>query len=178
MTEFDPNRVAATEFGKVRLFSTELDPEEASNITAQNVHRLLGANLDLDATKVEVIASKAIDAIGLRQYLITGYGIAGEDLKGKAAALDALKGLIVLIPTSAFKGLDQVLNPNPALRFIGVFTEEAAAAPARTTSHQSAEGSITPGPSHARPIPSAGRSWIGAFGALIIAAAIVLFFVL
>ncbi len=178
MTTFDPNHVAATEFGKVRLFSTELDPEDAANITSKNVHRLLGDNIDLDATKVEVIPSRAIDAIGLRQYLTSGYGISPEDLKGKGAALDALKGLIVLIPTSAFKGIEQALDPNPALRFIGVFTEEAAAAPTPMASHKDAEGSHLPGPNHARPIPSSGRSWIGAIGALIIAATLVLFFVL
>jgi len=178
MTDFDPNHVAATEFGKVRLFSTELDPAEASNITAQNVQRLLGTEIDLDASKVEVITSKSIEAIGLRQYLTSGYGIAEADLKGKAAALDALTGLIVLIPSSAFKGKEQTLDPNPALRFIGTFTEEAAAPPAPMTPRKSAEGDLTPGKGHARPIPNAGRSWIGAIGALIIAAAIVLFFVL
>ena len=136
MTEFDPNRVAATEFGKVRLFSTELDPEDASNITAKNVQKLLGNGVDLDTSKVEVITSKAIEAIGLRQYLMTGYGIAEADLAGKGAALDALKGLIILIPSSAFKGKEQVLDPNPALRFIGTFTEEAAAPPGLLSSFQ------------------------------------------
>ena len=88
MIDFDPTQVKATEYGKVRLFSTELDPEDASNITAQNVHRLLGENLDLDPKKIEVTASKAIESIGLRQYLHSGYGIAEKDLQGKAAALD------------------------------------------------------------------------------------------
>ena len=171
MTDFDPNHVAATEFGKVRLFSTELDPEDAANITAHNVQKLLGNGVDLDT-------SKAIEAIGLRQYLTSGYGIADDDLKGKAAALDALKGLIILIPTSAFKGKEQTLDPNPALRFIGTFTEESATPPGLMTPHKSAEGDLTPGRGHARPIPNAGRSWIGAIGALIIAAAIVLYFVL
>lgn len=178
MTDFDPNHVAATEFGKVRLFSTELDPEDAANITAHNVQKLLGNGVDLDTSKVEVITSKAIEAIGLRQYLTSGYGIADDDLKGKAAALDALTGLIILIPTSAFKGKEQTLDPNPALRFIGTFTEESAAPPGLMTPHKSAEGDLTPGRGHARPIPNAGRSWIGAIGALIIAAAIVLYFVL
>ena len=178
MIDFDPTQVKATEYGKVRLFSTELDPEDASNITAQNVHRLLGENLDLDPKKIEVTASKAIESIGLRQYLHSGYGIAEKDLQGKAAALDALTGLIILIPTSAFKGIEQTLDPNPALRFIGVFDEEAAAPPAPTMKTASAEGDLPPPKGHSRPIPSAGRSWIGAIGALIIAAALALYFVL
>ena len=178
MTDFDPAHVKTTEFGKVRLFSTELDPEDASNITAQNVHRLLGEDLDLDSNKIEVTASKALESIGLRQYLHSGYGIAEEDLQGKAAALDALTGLIILIPTSAFKGKEQSLDPNPALRFIGVFDEEAAAPPAPTLKTASAEGVLSPAGSRARPVRSAGRSWIGALGALIIAAALVLYFFL
>ena len=87
-------------------------------------------------------------------------------------------GLIILIPTSAFKGKEQTLDPNPALRFIGVFDEEAAAPPAPTMKTASAEGDLPPPKGHSRPIPSAGRSWIGAIGALIIAAALALYFVL
>ena len=178
MTDFDPAHVKTTEFGKVRLFSTELGPEDASNITAQNVHRLLGEDLDLDPNKIEVTASKALESIGLRQYLHSGYGIAEEDLQGKAAALDALTGLIILIPTSAFKGKEQSLDPNPALRFIGVFEEEAAAPPAPTLKSASAEGVLSPANSDPDPVRPAGRSWIGALGALIIAAALVLYFFL
>ena len=174
MSDLDPNTVKATEFGKVRLFSTELDPEDASAITAQNIHRLLGQDIDLDPNKVEVIASKALDAIGLRTYLTSGYGIAAKDLQGKAAALDALTGLIVLIPTSAFKGQDVTLDPNPALRFIGLFSEETAAPPSMMPTSKSAEGTLPPPDTTPPPVSNHRRSWIGALGALIIAAILVL----
>ncbi|MGI9395165.1 MAG: hypothetical protein ACR2OY_11010 [Boseongicola sp.] len=175
----DPNHVSASEFGIVRLFSTELDPSDAAAITAQNVHRLLGKDIDLDPAKVEVINSMVLDGLGLRNYLVQGYGIAEADLIGKAAALDALNGLIILIPTSAFRGLEQTLDPNPAIRFIGVFREEAAKPPAPMAQSESATGILpSPATNTQMQLIAHGRSWIGALGALLIAAALVLFFVL
>lgn len=175
----DPNHVTATEFGVVRLFSTELDPPDAAAITAQNVHRLLGDDITLDPAKVEVINSMVLEGLGLRNYLVRGYGVAEADLAGKAAAIDALTGMIVLIPSSAFLGIEQTLDPNPAIRFIGVFREEAAQPPAPMSQSTSATGTL-PSPKESAHIPSPAhrRSWIGALGALLIAAALVLFFVL
>jgi len=175
----DPNHVSATEFGHVRLFATELDPTEAAAINAQNVHRLLGEKIVLDAAKVEVINSLVLEGLGLRNYLIQGYGIAETDLAGKAAALDAMKGLIILIPSSAFMGLEQALDPNPAIRFIGIFREEAARPPEQMPQTASSAGTLVPPKSSAQLHSSdRGRSWVGALGALLIAAALVLFFVL
>ncbi|MGI9389201.1 MAG: hypothetical protein ACR2O1_04010 [Boseongicola sp.] len=175
----DPNYVSATEFGIVRLFSTELEPPVAAAITAQNVYRLLGEDISLDTTKVEVINSMVLDGLGLRNYLVQGYGIAEADLVGKAAALDALTGLIILIPTSAFQGLEQTLDPNPAMRFIGVFREEAAKAPAPMAQSEAATGfSPSPTTNTQMQLIAHKRSWIGALGALLVAAALVLFFVL
>ena len=178
MTE-DPNHVPATEFGLVRLFATELDPPDAAVITAQNIHRLLGEDIKLDAAKVEVINSLVLEGLGLRNYLIQGYGVAEADLAGKAAALDALNGLIILIPSSAFMGLEQSLDPNPAIRFIGVFREEAARPPEQMPQSASSVGTLsTPKGSAQMSSHDRSRSWVGALGALLIATALVLFFVL
>ncbi len=175
----DPNHVAATEFGRVRLFSTELDPPDAAAINAQNFHRLLGKEVTLDPAKVEVINSLVLEGLGLRSYLTRGYGVAEADLAGKAAALDALTGLIILIPSSAFMGVEQSLDPNPAIRFIGVFHEERARPPEAMPPTASATGTLSSAGSKSQmPHPERGRSWIGALGALLIAAALVLFFVL
>ncbi len=175
----DPSHILATEYGLVRLFSTELDPPDAAAINAQNVHRLLGDDIRLDPAKVEVINSLVLEGLGLRNYLIRGYGVVEADLDGKAAALDALYGLIILIPSSAFMGVEQTLDPNPALRFIGVFHEEASSPPEQMPPTASAAGTLPSPKSDMRiPSPAHGRSWIGALGALLIAAALVLFFVL
>ena len=172
----DVYQVAASELGTVRVFATDLDPEGASAITASNVHKLLGDNITLDAAKVEVFPAKVIQALGLSAYLYEGYGIAEDDLKGKRSALDALTDLIILIPSSAFKGEAQVLDPNPALRFIGAFSEPAKAPPMAMAKPESAKGQLTP-PATADTAHLRQRkgSWIIALGALIIAAALVLF---
>ncbi len=173
----DPYQIEATEHGLVRVFATDLDPEGSSAITAQNVERLLGQDVLLDPSKVEVFPSKIIASMGLAAYLAEGYGIEDSDLKGKRAALDALTDLIVLIPSSAFGGSAQVLDPNPALKFIGVFREPRNQPRAPTPANASAEGQITPSETSANTahLPQHKGSWFIALGALIIAAALVLF---
>lgn len=170
----DPLHVPAGERGVVRLFSTELEPEGAAAITSQSVHRLLGEGVTLDPSKVEVFPSRALEAMPLSLYLSEAYGIDEADLDGRRAALDALKGLIVIVPSSAFGGREQNLDPNPALRLVGVFREPAPEAPAIMARHSSAEGRLA-APDKAPPpsITPAGRSWVGAIGALILAAVLV-----
>ena len=172
----DVYQVRSSELGVVRVFATELEPEGASAITAGNVHKLLGDDIALDASKVEVFPAKVIQALGLSAYLYEGYGISEDDLSGKRSALDALTDLIILIPSSAFQGKAQVLDPNPALRFIGAFSEPAKAPPTPMASPESAEGQITPPErSNTTQLRQRNGSWIIALGALIIAATLVLF---
>lgn len=172
----DPFQVLASEQGVVRVFATELEPEGAAAITASNVHKLLGKDILLDPAKVEVFPAKVIQALGLTAYLLEGYGIAEEDLRGKRSALDALTDLIVLVPSSAFMNKAQTLEPNPALRFIGAFSEPAKAPPATMAKTSAGEGNLTP-PNTINTMQLRHRkgSWIIALGALIIAAALVLF---
>jgi len=173
----DPHIIAASEHAALRVFATDLDPEGSAAITAHNVQQLLGPDVSIDPMKVEVFPAKVIASLGLAKYLAEGYGIADSDLKGKRAALDALTDLIVLIPSSAFGGSAQVLDPNPALKFIGIFHEPKAEPPAQMPGSTSAEGHFTPQDNRASAHNLNHRqgSWIIALGALIIAAALVLF---
>ena len=173
----DPHTIAASEYGAVRVFAADLDPEGSAAITAHNVQQLLGPNISIDPRKVEVFPAKVIASLGLATYLAEGYGIEESDLKGKRAALDALTDLIVLIPSSAFGGVAQVLDPNPALKFIGIFHEPNSELPAQMSPSASAEGQFTPTDdrSGARNLNHRQGSWIIALGSLIIAAALVLF---
>jgi hypothetical protein len=176
----DPLHVSSAERGIVRVFTTDLDPEGDAAITRKNVARLLGRDIVLDPEKVEVFPASVIEALGLAQYLRDGYAIPDEALAGKAAVLDALSGLVILVPSSAFEGRAVTLDPNAALRFVGAFEEMRTAPPVRMRRSASTEGVISPdGPS---PSDRAARrtlsSWIIALGALIIAAALVLFSVI
>ncbi len=171
----DPFQVAASEFGVVRVFTTDLEPEGDAAITAKNVHKVLGHDLDLIADKIEVFPAKVIAGLGLSAYLAEGYGIPEADLAGKAAALDALNGLIVLVPTSAFGGAAQHLDPKPGVRFIGAFREPRPAPPQAMAPSTSSEGLLSPkSGGDVMPLKHRRGSWVIALGALIIAAALVL----
>lgn len=175
----DPMNVKAGEHGVVRVFTTDLEPEGDAAITAQNVQRLLGPGVSLDGRKVEVFPARMIEAMGLTGYLTEGYGVKSEALAGKAAALNALKGLIILIPSSAFDGQAVTMDPNPALKFVGAFDEVKAPPPVRMSHHEFAEANVLP----SDPLPEPRNtgpdrwSWTVALGALIAAAALVLYYV-
>lgn len=175
----DPYTIKANERGTVRVFTTELEPEGDAAITPQNVHRLLGDGVTLIASKVEVFPSKVLEGMGLTSYLSEGYGIPTEDMAGKAAAIDALKGLVILAPSTAFGGIEQVLEPSPALRFIGAFHEPANALPKKMAETDAAKGIISPQSRADSNAQSQVRySWLIALGALVIAAALVAFVVI
>lgn len=173
----DPFQVLSSERGVVRVFTTDLDSEGGSAITPENVHRLLGANLDLERSRVEVFPSTVLEAMGLSNYLIEGYGIPEGDLRGQAAALDSLKGLIVLVASSAFKGQSAQLEPNPGLRFVGMFSEPSPPPPEPMAAPQAAEGTLG-GSQINKPMDTrSGSMWLLAMLLLLAVAALVLFFV-
>jgi hypothetical protein len=168
--------VQAGEHGVVRVFTTDLEPEGDAAITAQNVGRLLGDGVDLDPKKVEVFPAHMIESLGLPLYLREGYGISSEAMAGKAAVLEALSGLVILIRSSAFRGKAHALDPNPALRFIAAFREDPAAPPRRMSSGPASEGAAPP-PTEDRGTAASrkrGASWPIALLALLLAAALVL----
>ena len=173
----DPLVVRPNEIGIVRVFTTDLEPEGDAAITPANVAKLLGQKLDLDAKKIEVFPARIIEGLGLPEYLEEGYGIPAEAMAAKLAVLNALTGLIILIPSSACRGQSVTLEPNAALRFVGAFEEEKAAAPARMSRRKASEGLLTPigPPPHVRAARRHRRSWIMAVGAIIIALALVLY---
>lgn len=171
----DPFDVSSSEAGVVRVFSTDLEPQGNAAITAQNVQKLLGDSIDLDHTKVEVFPSQMIAPIGLSAYLSEGYGIPEGNLAGTAAALDALAGLIILIPSSAFKGQAVTLDPTPGIRFVGAFREPPSAPPTQMAHSPSTEGVLSPTGSPPRPTERQGQGWALALCALLAAAGLVLY---
>lgn len=171
----DPFEIKSTESGVVRVFSTDLEPEGNAAITPQNLHKVMGKNIELDPSKVEVFPSQMIEPIGLTTYLSEGYGIPEKDLAGTAAALDALTGLVILIPSSAFRGKAATLEPANGIRFVGAFREPASDAPRPMTETPSAKGSLSPKGKKPDPFVRHGRGWMVALAALLVAAALVLF---
>jgi len=172
---FDPYKVSSTEKGVVRLFTTDLMPEGDMAITSQNVHKLLGQDLELNAAKVEVFSPKMIEPIGMSTYLAEGHGIPEADLEGTAAALDAMNGLVFVIPTSAFKGKAVTLEPMAGIRFVGAFHEPRAAHPVTMAEPEAAQGTLAPKGKPHDPFMRHTRGWMLALAALLVAAALVLF---
>lgn len=138
----DPFNVSASERGVVRVFTTDLDAEGNAAITTENVHRLLGEELVLDPSRIEVFPSTVMSEMGLSNYLIEGYGIPSEDLAGTAAKLDVMKGLVILVASAAFKGQEVTLAPAEGIRFVGAFREPSMAPPVKMTTTDGAEGTI------------------------------------
>lgn len=173
----DPFRVLSSERGVVRVFTTDLDAEGNSAVTPENVGRLLGENLSLDPSRIEVFPSTVLDAMGLSDYLQEGYGIPETDLAGKMAALNALKGLVILVASGAFKGEAVALEPKSGIRFIGAFREPAMAPPEPMAAPQSADGMLS---STERPMPldtRSGSTWPIVLLALLVTAGLVLFLI-
>lgn len=171
----DPYEVTAGEFGVVRVFTTDLEPQGNAAITAQNVQKLLGKDIEIDPAKVEVFPTQMIEPIGLTTYLNEGYGIPEDDLLGTAAALDAHAGLIILISSSAFRGKAVTLEPTPGVRFVGAFRESAMEPPRPMAETASARGHLSPKVVKPDPFVRQGRGWMLALAALLAAAALVLY---
>ncbi len=173
---FDPYTVLPTETGVVRLFTTDLRPDGDAAITAQNVQKVLGEEIELDPSKVEVFPPKVIEPVGVSTYLSEGHGIPEADLEGTAAALDAMTGLVIVIPSSAFKGQEVTLDPRPGIRFVGAFHEPRAAHPKPMAHANAAEGQLSPkGGPVGDPFVRHRRGWVLALLALVAAAALVLY---
>ena len=140
----DPHTISAHERGVVRVFTTDLDPTGNAAITPDKVGRLLGDDLELDPTRVEVFPSSRLDPMALSEYLREGYGIPDEDLQGKAAALDALKGLVILVASPAFRGQDAVLEPKDGIRFVGAFREPGMKPPKQMADPEGPDMTLQP----------------------------------
>lgn len=171
----DPFDVLSSERGVVRIFTTDVDAEGSAAVTPENVYRLLGEDLRLDPSRIEVFPSTVLDAMGLSTYLMEGYGIPEADLKGQAAALDALKGLVILVASGAFKGQAVTLDPKQGLRFVGAFQEPAMAPPEPMAAPESASGPLIPGEREAPLNMPKGSPWPIVMIALLIAVGLVLF---
>lgn len=171
----DPFSVASSERGVVRIFTTDLSVEGNSAITPENVHKLLGDRLELDASRIEVFPSTVLETMGLSSYLEEGYGIPKSDLAGTSAALDALKGLVILVASAAFRGQSATLNPKSGIRFVGAFQELLSAPPRSMAPPESVEGKLEENSGASSLGTSRVRNWPIILLALLAAATLVLF---
>ncbi|MCT4554283.1 MAG: aspartate carbamoyltransferase catalytic subunit [Pelagimonas sp.] len=148
--------INGSETGVVRLFHLDLPAEAIERFTVQAgtgewpLKYGLGAE-KLRAAFVEVVDLRDLAGLSLTGYLRDGYGVDPANLKADQAMINALKGCVVILPSTAFDTHSQTLTIAPPLRFIGAYGEvQATARTPRLRSH-STQGTINAAPAPAHP---------------------------
>lgn len=131
-------RISEHDHKRLYLFAVDAPPEVAEPLVTRHeaadgstvwpLQEKLGAQ-DLDPEFVEAFDVSDLAEFGLMQYLHEGGGIPQEQLSPFADQLNALDGWVVLIASSAFKGVAQELWPEAPLRLLARFDEESPAPP-------------------------------------------------
>ncbi len=141
--------VPSGESGTVRVFATDLDKDQ---IEGFDVAAVLGASV-LDAEQVELFDVSDLQGLGLTGFLEEGHGIPRTQLADMAAQLDTLKGVVLIVPSRAFRGEKQTLTPTAPLRLLGIFFEDRPQVNFEKLPSEAAQGNVnteaTPRPSNA-----------------------------
>ncbi len=142
-------RVPAAERGMVRLFSVALTRAELDRFAtaAEGGDWPLRAALGvayLEAGAIELFHTDDLEGLGLRGYMAEGLGIAEADLEQDAAALDRVKGPVLVVLSAAFGGQAATLAPRAPLRWIGTYAEERAPVQFRDLPSAAAKGPAPP----------------------------------
>ncbi len=168
--------IGPREYGLVRVFALDIDPAQIGPWQAPepDEHRpwALRDALDakaLDPSKVEVFSSDTLTGVGLSTYLVDGAGVAPHELTGDRARLDAVKGVLVVIPSSAFQGEEQTLTVAGPLRALGTYREEGSPVAFTPLPTGAAEGLVTGTPTGSPADPARSPR-----GSLIVLAALAL----
>ncbi|NVO57889.1 hypothetical protein HW561_18990 [Rhodobacteraceae bacterium B1Z28] len=115
--------VAPHEHGVVRLFALDMRPEEAKFLREPGaIDQLLGV-AGLDPEQIDIFPVSDLEDLGLFGYLNEGCGISEDQLDRDA--LQAIDGWVMVLRSAAFGGHAATLNPDPKLRLIGLYTEDA-----------------------------------------------------
>ena len=140
MSQESAFNVSATEHGLLRAFVLEEADQSELNIT--EALGLLGMGISIDVSKTELIKVSDLKPLTFSEYLAEGYGIRSDEIAAKQNELDRIEARILLVPSSAFSGRAQVLEPKLPLRFLGLFREVSAATPEGMSTPDSAKGEV------------------------------------
>ena len=156
----DRFEIKPTERGLIRLFTVDLpqtglkafaEPgREGDDDHPSPLQQALGAQ-SLDMELVELFPVSNLEGVGLPGYMIEGLGIAEADVEQDRARLEAIKGPVLIVLSSAFGGVAQTLTPKAPLRWVGTYAEERAPVAFQPLPSEGAEaaGVSKPGPSDA-----------------------------
>ncbi|NOD30708.1 hypothetical protein [Ruegeria atlantica] len=115
--------VAPHERGVLRLFTLDMRPEEAKFLREPGAaDQVLGVD-GLDPSHIDIFPVSDLEELGLYGYMTEGCGVSAGQLDRNALA--SVDGWVMVLRSAAFNGHPATLNPDPRLRLIGLFTEEA-----------------------------------------------------
>ncbi len=115
--------IAPREHGVIRLFTLDMRPEEAKFLREPGAaDQVLGA-ADLDPDQIDVFPVSDLEDLGLYGYLNDGCGVSEDQLD--RTTLETVEGWVMVLRSAAFHGRPATLTPDPRLKLIGLFTEEA-----------------------------------------------------
>ena len=115
--------IAPHEHGVLRLFALDMRPQEAKFLREPGaVDQVLGVQ-GLDPAQIDIFPVSDLEDLGLFGYLSEGCGVSEDQLDRNM--LQAIDGWVMVLRSAAFQGRSATLSPDPRLRLIGLFTEEA-----------------------------------------------------
>lgn len=77
----------------------------------------------LDSDFIDFLVNDELKALPLSQLLIEAHGMDAESVAPDAAKLDALRGQVVLVHSSALAATAPSVEPRPPLKFVGRYRE-------------------------------------------------------
>lgn len=119
--------VAPHEHGVLRLFSLDMRTQEAKFLrepgAADQVLGVQGRGVQgLAPEQIDIFPVSDLEDLGLYGYLNEGCGVSEDQLD--RAALDAVEGWVLVLRSAAFSGQGAMLEPDPRVHLIGLYTEE------------------------------------------------------
>ncbi|MEQ9694170.1 hypothetical protein [Shimia sp. SDUM112013] len=147
-------KVSEQERGLIRIFS--IDPEAEPPLMSVEpdwtadphdppwpLRDALGAKY-LDSDFIELFDVADLGEMGLSGYLVEGLGVDASALKEDRQQLDALKGHVLIVLSSAFGGFAQTLAPRAPLRWVGTYFEDRPPVVYAPLPSESAKGPVAP----------------------------------
>ena len=105
--------INASETGTVRVFAADLNKDQ---IDGFDVAAALGADT-LDPEQIEFFDVADLQGLGLTGFLEEGHGIPADQLHDMKPQLEALKGVVLIVPSRALggeeTGFDAICPPAP-----------------------------------------------------------------
>ena len=128
--------IPANETGIVRVFALSTGEEQARALKANtsegtegthasSLQQLALGSMALNDNHVEVFPVSDLGDMALADYLIEGAGVTPQNAEADRFKLSSLDGWVMVVYSSAFRGVKQRLNPSSQLTLVGTYPQES-----------------------------------------------------